>query len=115
LLNQEPYGDRIHAAISELHQSQMVHGDIRATNVMVKDGGLEFMLVDYDWAGSHGEVRYPRHINKAPELGRPEDVEDCHLILPRHDELMLEKMFMWADLEYVDGRPLPPPSDLSSS
>jgi RIO1 family len=82
--------ERIHAAISELHQAQMVHGDVREMNVMVKDNGVEFMLVDYDWAGSHGCVRYPRHVNR---LGRPEDVEDGRLILTQHDELMLAMMF----------------------
>jgi RIO-like serine/threonine protein kinase len=54
----------------------MVHGDVRETNVMVKDSGLEFMLVDYDWVGSQGHAGYPRHVNKAVKLGRPEDVED---------------------------------------
>ena len=83
--------ERIHAVISELHQDRMVHGDVRATNVIVKDGGLKFMLVDYDWAGSAGQVRYPRHINKA--VGRPDDVEDGQPILCQHDEFMLAAMF----------------------
>jgi hypothetical protein len=85
--------ERVHAAITKLHQAQMVHGDIRETNVMVRDRGLDFKLVDYDWAGSQGHVRYPRHVNKAVGLGRPEDVEDGQLILTRHDELMLATMF----------------------
>jgi hypothetical protein len=82
--------ERIRAAITELHQAQMVHGDVREMNVMVKDNGVDFMLVDYDWAGLQGHVRYPRHVNR---LGRPEDVEDGRLILTRHDELMLAAMF----------------------
>jgi hypothetical protein len=83
--------ERLHALISELHQMKMVHGDIRATNIMVKNSGLELMLVDFDWAGSDGLVTYPRHINKA--VGRPEEVEDGQPILPRHDIFMLEAMF----------------------
>jgi len=85
--------DNFHATISDLHQAQMVHGDVRDANVMVKDGTSEFMLVDYDWAGSQGHARYPRHINKDPELGRPADVEDGQLILTQHDESMLAQMF----------------------
>jgi hypothetical protein len=84
---------RFHTNVIELHQMKMVHGDIRETNVMVKDGGCEFMLIDYDWAGLLGEARYPRHVNKAPALQRPDDVEDGKLILTEHDLLMFENMF----------------------
>ena len=61
--------ERFAIAIVELHEAGMVHGDIREANVMVKEGGEVFKLVDFDWAGICGEVRYPRHINKAVELG----------------------------------------------
>ena len=90
----EELKQKIHAAIIKLHQYGMVHGDVRDTNVMVrKDGRGEFMLIDYDWAGQVGKVKYPRHVNKAPELGRPDDVEDNKTILTEHDELMLQHMF----------------------
>jgi hypothetical protein len=81
------------AAIGELHQAGMVHGDVRKENVMVKDGGKEFKLLDFDWAGVLGEVRYPRHVNKAVELRRPEDVSDGELIAAGHDMAMVEQMF----------------------
>jgi hypothetical protein len=84
----------IHATITELHQAGMVHGDIRTTNIMVKkDGGTSFMLIDYDWAGKQGEVMYPRHVNKASGLGRPESVEDGRLITSEHDDLMMQHLF----------------------
>ena len=85
--------ERFAMAIAELHEAGMVHGDIREVNVMVKEGGEGFKLVDFDWAGIFGEVRYPRHINKVAELGRPEDVLDGELILMKHDLSMMEKMF----------------------
>jgi hypothetical protein len=86
--------DGIHAAVVQLHQNKMVHGDLRNMNIMVKkDGTAGFMLVDYDWAGYEGKVKYPRHVNKAPELGWPQDVEDGAQILARHDLHMLEYMF----------------------
>jgi hypothetical protein len=60
---------------------------------MVKrDGGLEFMLIDFEWAGNNGEVRYPRHVNKAPELGRPQDVEDGVPILGQYDLILLNML-----------------------
>ena len=86
----------IHAAVVQLHQNKMVHGDLRNMNIMVPvktDGTPRFMLVDYDWAGYEGEVKYPRHVNKAPELGRPQDIEDGALIITGHDLHMLEYMF----------------------
>jgi serine/threonine protein kinase len=94
LVNKEHWDgvkERLHAAISALHQMKMVHGDIRATNVMVKKSGLEFMLVDFDWGGLEGLVRYPRHVNKA--VGRPDDAEDGELIRTEHDDFMLATMF----------------------
>ena len=86
--------EKIHAAITELHQADMVHGDIRSTNIMVRgDGRTSFMLIDYDWAGKAGEVRYPRHVNKASGLGRPESVEDGKMITSEHDDLMMQYLF----------------------
>jgi tRNA A-37 threonylcarbamoyl transferase component Bud32 len=38
-------------SIKELHEAGMVHGDIQRENVMMKEGGLEIWLVDFDWAG----------------------------------------------------------------
>jgi hypothetical protein len=60
----------IHVAVVRLHQNNMVHGDLRNMNILVKkDGTPGFMLVDYDWAGYLGEVKYLRHVNKAPQIG----------------------------------------------
>jgi hypothetical protein len=85
--------ENLFGLIKELHEAGMVHGDIRRENVMMKEGGSEIWLVDFDWAGIVGGVWYPRHVNKAAELGRPEDVSDEELILARHDVAMAEYMF----------------------
>lgn len=86
---------KIRDALVKLHQHHMVHGDVRDTNIMVRDSGreLEFMLIDFDWAGELGTVKYPRLVNKAPELGRPTDVEDGELINAEHDLVMLRHLF----------------------
>jgi serine/threonine protein kinase len=84
--------DEIAKKIDELHQHHYVHGDIRNTNVMVrKDGEAGFMLVDFDWAGIIGEVRYPSNIN-ITEMRRPEGVLDGELITAEHDMMMLHYM-----------------------
>lgn len=86
--------DMIYADVTELHQENMVHGDLRDTNIMVKtDGESSFMVLDYDWAGTQGKARYPAFTNKAPELGRPSDVEDGVFVTTQHDVLMLQHMF----------------------
>ncbi|KAF8872180.1 hypothetical protein CPB84DRAFT_1799876 [Gymnopilus junonius] len=76
----------------ELHQANFVHGDVRDVNIMVrKDGKLGFMLVDFDWSGVIGEVRYPMNVNKS--LWRPDDVSDGLLIKAKHDIAMFECIF----------------------
>jgi serine/threonine protein kinase len=86
------YHDDIAQKIGEFHQHHYVHGDIRNTNVMVrKDGKAGFMLVDFDWAGTIGNVQYPSNIN-ITEVKRPEGVLDGELITTEHDMKMLGYM-----------------------
>jgi serine/threonine protein kinase len=50
----------IREKVASLHQAGFVHGDIRTTNIMVKKSGEEgILLIDFDWAGVIGDVRYP--------------------------------------------------------
>ncbi len=86
-------GERIGERLVELHQANFVHGDVRDANIMVrKDGKPGFMLVDFDWSGIIGEVRYPININKV-DLWRPDDVSDGLLIKSDHDMAMLDRIF----------------------
>ena len=68
-----------------MHQKHMVHDNILDTNVMVDTANNQFRLLDFDWAGNVGEVKYPQFVNTQPELRRPEDVEDGKVILPDND------------------------------
>lgn len=89
----------IKARLVELHQAHFVHGDLRDVNIMVRgDGQLGFMLVDFDWSGVIGEVRYPMYLNKSKSLGRPDDVSDGTLIKPEHDMAMLEHILRSPDV-----------------
>jgi hypothetical protein len=91
--NALPAGTREHirAGLDELHRAHFVHGDLRDANILVRQGGGKpgFMLVDFDWAGVFGKVRYPADVNK----GQPDGVSDGMLIKPEHDIAMLERMF----------------------
>lgn len=73
--------DSLISNISQLHQSGYGHGDLRATNVLVSTSDPKrFMVVDFDWAGTLGIVRYPMNVNRL-EIWRPDGVVDEALIL----------------------------------
>ena len=86
-------GELIRERLAELHQASFAHGDVRDVNIMIrKDGKPGFMLVDFDWSGSIGDVRYPNNVNKV-EFWRPDDVSDGMLIRAEHDMAMLDRIF----------------------
>lgn len=68
-----------------------MHGDVRDTNIMLSPDG-EIMLVDFDWAGKAGEIRYPMNVNRE-DIWRPDGAVDGNLILADHDIAMLKKVF----------------------
>jgi serine/threonine protein kinase len=80
--------------VDSFHQQNLVHGDLRDTNILVReDGGrLEIKLVDFDWGGVEGEVRYPSAIN-CTDFWRPPEVSDSMLITKVHDIQMVKYMF----------------------
>jgi hypothetical protein len=80
--------------VSSLHQVNLVHGDLRDTNLWVNEKSpSEFMLVDFDWSGVIGEVKYPINMYVGPDLRRPEGACGGQLILAQHDIGMVEIMF----------------------
>jgi hypothetical protein len=90
---------RLRRAMNILHEGGFVHGDFRIINMMIpnnvdpsefdKDPGV--MLLDFDWAGEHGKVCYPPHVNT--QIWRPQGVEDAALIEQAHDRAMLDHIF----------------------
>ncbi|KAL0948195.1 hypothetical protein HGRIS_010803 [Hohenbuehelia grisea] len=64
----------IERILSILQEATMVHGDLRANNIMIKLEGQQLALldsdrvvvkvVDFDWAGEAGVVRYPASRNQ---------------------------------------------------
>ena len=85
--------EELGSKLRDLHQKNSVHGDVRDANVMVRRGELEWRLVDFDWSGEIGEVRYPMNVNRGPGLRRPKDALDGELILADHDMEMLHYLF----------------------
>ncbi|KAI6041164.1 hypothetical protein EDC04DRAFT_2879030 [Pisolithus marmoratus] len=86
-----PTKSLIRTKLAEFLEEGFVHGDIRDTNIMVsKSDNMQFRIIDFDWAGIAGEVKYPAFLN--PEVWRPEGASDGKPILAEHDDAMLNDM-----------------------
>lgn len=75
-------------AVDSLHGERLVHGDLRRANILITENRA--MVVDFDWAGTEDEVRYPASMNK--EIKWPEDATVLGLITHEHDLDMLRKL-----------------------
>ncbi|KZV94046.1 hypothetical protein EXIGLDRAFT_737496 [Exidia glandulosa HHB12029] len=78
---------RLRGALEGYHRAGFVFGDLRAPNIVRDNGALK--LVDFDWAGHKGKVRYPK-INT--QLDWAKGVASYALILAEHDLAMLDKL-----------------------
>ncbi|KAG2065397.1 hypothetical protein BDR04DRAFT_1108553 [Suillus decipiens] len=82
----EPIRERL----KKLHAENLIHGDLRDTNILVKkDDRTKFMIIDFDWAGAENIVRYPPYVNYT-NIKRPSDARDGLLIKAAHDDAMLD-------------------------
>jgi len=82
--------EAIGTQLRTLHARQMVHGDIRDTNILVKkDDRTQFIIIDFDWAGVEDVVEYPPLMNRT-NVQRPEGARDGLPIKAAHDLEMLD-------------------------
>lgn len=78
-------------AIESLHRKGFVHGDVRHTNIMIdnklvkgaRNRSRPILLVDWDWAGTDGEVKYPVTLNSS--VLRPKGAYAGEKIEASHD------------------------------
>jgi len=71
--------------ISQFHNRDFVHGDLRDTNVISGDDGC-VKLVDFDWGGKDGQVSYPTP-NLNPDLTKGRSTKD--LVITKADDLRI--------------------------
>ncbi|KAJ7248646.1 hypothetical protein B0H12DRAFT_1234949 [Mycena haematopus] len=76
-------------ALTSLHEHHMVFGDLRLPNILFTQAGIP-LLIDFDWSGDEGTVRYPIALNKG--LSWPAGVVAGGLIKSTHDVAMLDQL-----------------------
>ena len=84
---------KIRQAVDALHKEGFVHGDLRAANIFVKkldDGEWDVQLIDFDWAGRKGEVRYPMNVGSCAPIWRPRLMMDGETITSEDDIAMVD-------------------------
>ena len=79
----------IRAALDLLHSHDLVHGGIRADNIVIADGRGH--LIDFDWSGKDGEARYPDSLNRKITWPDHPDRLASARIWKDHDEFRYEK------------------------
>ena len=97
----ESVRDAVRRALGILHGRGLVHGDIRLPNVIIQGGdddepkddeamGARTRIVDFDWAGDEGTVRYPLYLSKV--INWPAGVADYAFILADDDDEMVRML-----------------------
>ena len=85
--------DGLRNAVCILGDKGLVHGDLRPPNVILDvdalDSSRKAYVIDFDWGGEAGKVRYPYNLNKWIQWpGEPNELPG-RLITPGHDGQML--------------------------
>jgi hypothetical protein len=83
--------EKLHTAVTSLHKAGYVFGDLRWPNVLLPDD-LNLHLVDFEWAGEEGAVRYPTDILLGKNMGWHPDVGKETLVKKEHDVYRLQRM-----------------------
>ncbi|KAJ7241717.1 hypothetical protein B0H12DRAFT_42281 [Mycena haematopus] len=79
--------ETISKGLDALHASDIVYGDLRRPNVMIRNQDQGIMFVDFDWSGKVGQVRYPLHL--AAAVREASGAVEYDLMDKSHDRKML--------------------------
>ena len=81
--------------MSKLYCHGYGHGNIREVNIMAcgpdGDGQLGVVMIDWDWAGVGGRVKYPISLN--PNIPQHQDAMALCPIQKEHDIFMFDQLF----------------------
>ncbi|KAK1224751.1 hypothetical protein PQX77_012335 [Marasmius sp. AFHP31] len=85
---------KVSEIVEILHGQDLVHGDIRAANLLVDEkslrpgGDVKVHFLDFDWAGRVGDAKYPFRVNTST-MTRPSEVKGGGIITKAHDVEMV--------------------------
>ncbi|KAI0290182.1 hypothetical protein B0F90DRAFT_1942899 [Multifurca ochricompacta] len=90
--------DDVKAAISKLHAANLVFGDMRRPNILVKKeidrsqeiDRLRALLIGFEWVGEAGQARYPPLLNDSGEIAWAEGIRPHGLMRKQHDLDMID-------------------------
>ena len=79
------------AAVQVMHSENYVHGDLRSVNMMISKGNVK--LLDFDWSGKEGLIRYPHFINRISIKSWHNEVCTGSFIRKTHNLYSLDYIF----------------------
>eukprot|EP01113_Clastostelium_recurvatum_P035594 TRINITY_DN4982_c0_g1_i7.p1 TRINITY_DN4982_c0_g1~~TRINITY_DN4982_c0_g1_i7.p1 ORF type:complete len:542 (-),score=41.78 TRINITY_DN4982_c0_g1_i7:34-1635(-) len=77
-------------------EAKYVHGDLRNNNIIFDSKSRQTYVVDFDWAGMHGSVRYPSHMNHW-DIAWPDGAVELKLIALEHDRYWIADDVLFVD------------------
>jgi hypothetical protein len=83
------YHDSVRTAVNTLHQNDLVFGDLRLPNILIRTKDDKAMVVDFDWCGKEEETLYPADLAHAV---RWEGIVRRGPILKDHDSWSFEQL-----------------------
>ncbi|KAG5633808.1 hypothetical protein H0H81_005158, partial [Sphagnurus paluster] len=84
--------DDVRSAVDLLHENNLVFGDLRQPNIIIKeteDKKLRVMLIDFDWVGEAGQARYPPFLNDSGAISWAQGVIAHGLMEKQHNLEMI--------------------------
>lgn len=83
--------DDLRKALVLLDEANIVHGDIRANNIIIDESKEHAKVIDFDWAGEHDKARYPEWVNTRVKREWHEEVKSRAVMKKKHDEFAVTK------------------------
>ena len=81
--------DELMEALIFLHERQIVHGDLKPSNILITDSGNHVQLIDFGF--SDNEAFIAKNIGTSPSISSPEQLP-TDVLLPERDIYALGKM-----------------------
>ena len=81
--------DELMEALIFLHERQIVHGDLKPSNILITDSGNHVRLIDFGFADN--EAYIAKNIGTSPSIGVPEQLP-TDVLIPERDIYALGKM-----------------------